>query len=39
MKFLNNNPELVEINAMYKYNEGLLKSLEEDKKYLEGKLK
>lgn len=39
MKFLNDNPELVEINAMYEYNEGLLKSLEEDKKYLEGKLK
>ena len=35
MKFLNENPKLVELNAMYIYNEGYLKSLEEDKKFLE----
>ncbi|KKM95527.1 hypothetical protein LCGC14_1187280 [marine sediment metagenome] len=35
MKFLNENPKLVELNAMYIYNESYLKSLEEDKKFLE----
>ena len=39
MKFLNDNPKLKEINTMYEYNEGYLKSLKDDKKYLEKKLK
>jgi len=35
MKFLSKNPELLKINEQYEYNEGYLKSLEEDKKFLE----
>ena len=39
MDFLRKKPELLKINAQYQYNEGYLKSLEEDKKFLEGSIK
>ncbi|MFX0011695.1 MAG: cytidylyltransferase domain-containing protein [Candidatus Hermodarchaeota archaeon] len=38
MNYLRKNPDLLKINAQYQYNEGYLKSLEKDKKFLEGKL-
>lgn len=37
MELLNKRPKLVEINAMYEYNEGYLKSLKDDEEFLEGK--
>jgi len=39
VNYLTQNPELLEINAQLVRNEGFLKSLEEDKKFLKGELK
>lgn len=39
VNYLTQNPELLEINAQFVGNEGFLKSLEEDKKFLKGELK
>lgn len=39
MNYLKKKPELLKINAQYERNEGYLKSLAEDKKFMEGLLK